>query len=124
MRAGEFPDIESCIRHLEGASRSLLRTEASGFADRFAPLLQADTGDVISLTLALLGDYRHAKALAERLLPTAMDWSITPSPEGLTGKTRAARYLVVIGGVRASSGVASLALIAALLRRAGGDEQT
>ncbi len=121
MRVDEFPDSESCIRYLEARAKPLLRSEASGVANRFAPLLRADTGDVISLTLALLGDYRHAKALTERLLPTAMDWSITPSPEGLAG--RAARYAVAMGEVRASGGVPSLVLIAALLRRASRDGQ-
>jgi hypothetical protein len=118
MRVDDLPDSESCIRYIEGRAKPLLRSEASAIANRFAPLFQADLGDVISLTLALLGDYRHAKALAERLLPAAMAWSITPSPEGLAAKTRAARYSVAMGEVGASGGVPSLALVAALLRRA------
>lgn len=118
MRFEEFPDNESWIRYLEGRAKPLLRSEANSIANRFGPLLEADMGDLISLTLAMLGDYRHAKALVERHLPTGMDWSITPSPDGLTGKRRAACYAVVMGEARASGGVPSLALIAALLRRA------
>lgn len=111
-----FPSSEGCIRYLESRAKPLLRSEANAVANRFAPLFQADMGGVISLTLALLGDYRHAKALTERLLPAAMTWSITPSPEGLARRMRAARYAVMIGGVRASGAVPSLVLVAALLR--------
>ena len=87
-------------------------------AGRLAGLQVLDTADQVSLNLALLGDYRHAKALAGRLLPRGAAWSIDPSPEG--AKRRATRFIVTMDQVRAVGAVPALVLLAALLRRAGG----
>lgn len=111
---GKFADF------LESKAKPLLRSEAGGAASRLAELLALEPTDQISLNLALLGDYRHAKALAGRLLPAGVDWAIEPSPEGLSAKPRAARFTVVMGGARAVGAVPALVLLAALLRRKSG----
>ena len=118
MREEGPADAFSLAGYLEGASRPLLRSEAVLLAGRLAGLLALDSADQVSLNLALLGDYRHAKALAGRLLPRGAAWSIDPSPEGV--KRRAARFIVTMGKVRAVGAVPALVLLAALLRRAGG----
>lgn len=97
-----------------------MRTEAVVVASRLAGLLSLEATDQISLNLALLGDYRHAKALADRLLAGGPSWTIDPSPEGLGGKVRAVRFTVTIGQVRAMGAAPALVLLAALVRRAGG----
>ncbi|CAN7404847.1 hypothetical protein LJR164_002544 [Phenylobacterium sp. LjRoot164] len=95
----------------------MLRSEAGVVAGQLAGVLALDATDQISLNLALLGDYRHAKTLATRLLGAGVDWSIDPSPEGLGGKQRAARFTVTIGQARAIGSVPALVLLAAVLRR-------
>ncbi|MBP6876955.1 MAG: hypothetical protein KBC34_02960 [Phenylobacterium sp.] len=120
MRDAGLTDARSCAGYLEGEAKPLLRSEAVILAGRLAGLLALDSADQVSLNLALLGDYRHAKALAGRLLPGDAAWSIDPSPEGVSGKLRAARFTVTIGQVRAMGAVPALVLLAALLRRAGG----
>lgn len=108
-----------CVRYLEAKPRPLLRSEAGVVAGRLAEALALDATDQISLNLALLGDYRHAKTLAVRLLGAGADWSIDPSPEGLGGKQRAARFTVTIGQAHATGAVPALVLLAAVLKRAG-----
>ena len=120
MRDEGSSDARSCAGYLEVKQRPLLRTEAVAVSSRLAALLSLQSTDQISLNLALLGDYRHAKALAGRLLAGGVEWSIDPSPEGLSGKVRAARFTVTIGQVRAMGAVPALVLLAALVRRAAG----
>lgn len=117
---GEGPSVsQGCAGYLEVKARPLLRSEAGVVAAKLAEALALDSTDQISLNLALLGDYRHAKTLAARLLGGGGEWSIDPSPEGLGGKQRAARFTVTIGRARATGAVPALVLLAAVLRRAG-----
>jgi len=120
MREEGPDDALSLAGYLEGVAKPLLRSEAVLLAGRLAGPLALDSADQVSLNLALLGDYRHAKVLAGRLLPGGAAWSVDPSPEGVAGKLRAARFTVTIGQVRAMGAVPALVLLAALLRRAGG----
>ena len=115
---GEGPSgNQGCAGYLEVKARPLLRSEAGVVAAKLAEALALNSTDHISLNLALLGDYRHAKTLAARLV--GAEWSIDPSPEGWGGKQRAARFTVTIGRARATGAVPALVLLAAVLRRAG-----
>lgn len=105
--------------YLESRPRPLLRTEASIAVERLQAQLSLPSSAQISLNLALLGDYRHAKVLAGQVLADGPNWSIEPSPEKFSGRLRAARFTVVIGQARAMGAVPALVLLAALVRRAG-----